>query len=203
MSSEPPQNVTTKGKRSKTKTERGTEVGSSARKLLVKRARVAIGRTPLLDPSIAVAGEVGFARRFASAADRDCFFFKCFNRRKVIVERAITILDFSFGEFASLPKILRVKVGFASPNPNLLFILTFFMNFTLIFADIVPYLPSVTTYVRGKCIYLTPQSLSKILKIPMYLIVNTPILLILLLLERTMVSCLVQPLSHLLSYLFL
>ena len=70
------------------------EVGSSSSKLPVQRVQIATERTPPLDPSFAAASGVSFARRFENAANRNCFFNKCFNWRKVIVELAITLLDF-------------------------------------------------------------------------------------------------------------
>jgi hypothetical protein len=83
MSSRPPKTVSPKGKRSKTKARKTVEVGSSSSKLPVQRVQIATECTRPLDPSFATSGGVGFARHFESVVDRNYFFNKYFNRRKV------------------------------------------------------------------------------------------------------------------------
>jgi hypothetical protein len=122
MSSQPPKTISTKGKRAKTKAGRTMVVDSSSSKLPVQRVRTSTRCTHPLDPSSSAAGEVGFTRRFERAIDRNCFFNKCFNRRKVIVERAITLLDFSSRDFAFISQIFESRgwLPFTQLNLNLL-----------------------------------------------------------------------------------
>lgn len=131
--------------------------------LPVKRARVAIGPTPPLDVPTATVGDEGFKIKFPTMAQQQLFLDK-FCNRKVIVERLITLLDFSSESFSFIPPIFECRGWLCFTVPPIVYIDMAHEFYTNIYGN-SEVTSSLTTYVRGKVISLIPDSLAKIMYI--------------------------------------